>query len=94
MKPICVTCKRFYRPKKNGFFFIEGMPAVDGAKPGNAEPQNWKPYKLYAGDLWECPDCHSQIVSGVGAGPIGMRHEEDFAYKVESYQPTLSVNDC
>ena len=26
MKPICVPCQRFYRPKKNGFMFIEAMP--------------------------------------------------------------------
>lgn len=26
MKPICVPCRRFFRPKRNGFAFEEGFP--------------------------------------------------------------------
>jgi hypothetical protein len=37
MRPICVPCQRFFRPIKNGFHFIEGMP-VDGAVPGMRIP--------------------------------------------------------
>lgn len=40
MKPICVTCQRFYRMSKSGFYFIEAMPgppACDCAAAGNLE---------------------------------------------------------
>jgi hypothetical protein len=68
MKPICVPCQRFYRPKRNGVYLCEGMPhgpEWDG-KSGRDSP-GWLPYKIWQGDLWECPDCHAQIISGVGA---------------------------
>ena len=48
MKPICVNCQRFYRPKKNGVFFIESMPTVSGAPAGKTAPESWKPYKLWS----------------------------------------------
>lgn len=95
MKPICVPCERFYRPKKNGFSFIEGMPeSVSEAKPGKAEPEKWAPYKLWMGDLWACPDCGSEIVVGCGRAPLGEHYQPDFADRVQSYAPALKVNDC
>ncbi len=51
MKPICVPCQRFFRPKKNEFYFLEGMPIEQGAIPGTTEQEQWKPYKLWTGDL-------------------------------------------
>jgi hypothetical protein len=53
MKPICVKCKKFYRPKENGYCFTEGMPTSSG---------EWKPYKAWMGDLWECPECGHQLL--------------------------------
>ena len=29
MRPICVPCRRFYRPKKNGTYFLEGHPTEE-----------------------------------------------------------------
>lgn len=26
VKPVCVACRRFLRPEKNGYSFVEGMP--------------------------------------------------------------------
>lgn len=96
MKPVCVPCKRFYRPKKNGYKFIEGMPTENKALPGTQEPEKWKPYKLWVGDLWECQGCGSQILSGFGANPIALQHEVDFNQKVINYggDELLQVNDC
>lgn len=95
MKPVCAPCRRFFRPKRNGFYFIEGMPTVNDAKPGNAEPEKWKPYKLWQGDLWECPDCNSTIVVGTGMRPVAVQHQEDFPEKLVSFGATqLQVNDC
>ena len=94
MKPICVECRRFFRPKKNGFPFIENMPKHNHALPGAEDPASWTPYKLWMADLWECKGCGIQIVVGAGRQPIAEQHEPDFAATVQSYNATLQVNDC
>ena len=99
MKPICVKCQRFYRPKKNGFYFIEGMP--EGTlelgrpiEPGTVEPERWKPYKLWVGDLWECRGCGHQTIAGVSHRPLREHYEPDFAEQVKRLGATYQVNDC
>jgi hypothetical protein len=92
MKPICVPCQRFYRPKKNGFPFIEGMPIDNLTPPGTAAPHEWKPYKLWMGDKWACEGCGHELV--VGVGPIAEHYQPDFAERVERYGIELQVNDC
>lgn len=96
MKPICVPCQRFYRCKKNNFPFIEAMPVGDSdlALPGAATPDCWKPYKLWFGDLWECPDCGATIVAGVAQRPLSEHYQPEFARAVATHAPTLQVNDC
>lgn len=94
MKPVCVPCQRFYRPKKNGFSFIEGMPIVPKAAPGTSEPEKWKPYKLWIGDLWECLGCGANIVVGVAFEPVSEHYKEDFQEQVDAWKPKLIVNDC
>lgn len=94
MKPICVSCKRFYRIKKNGYSFIEGMPTVNDAPKGLSGDGQWVPYKLWVGDLWECPDCYSLIVVGVGQHPIAEHYQSEFKEKITIHQPGLQVNDC
>ena len=95
MKPICKPCQRFFRPKKNGFAFVERMPVVNGAKPGTEEPEKWKPYKLWDGDLWECKGCGAEIIVGIASEPISEHYLDDFAETRASY-PTADyiVNDC
>jgi hypothetical protein len=57
-KPACPKCQRFYRPKKNGYFFIESMPRGGGpdddlpTPSGTSRPDLWQPYKLWSADLW------------------------------------------
>lgn len=88
MKPICVPCRRFFRVKKNGQWFTE--PA-----PGNADPHAWVPYKVWVGDKWECPDCGTEIVVGVGSGPVAEHYQEDFEQVRERYTAgELNINDC
>jgi len=95
MRPICVPCQRFFRPKRNGFHFLEGMPTSNDAKPGKSERRKWKPYKLWVGDLMECPDCKAEIVSGFGGGPIAEHYEDDFWAEVDRLNAhQLQVNDC
>ena len=94
MKPICVPCQRFYRPTKNGKPFIEGMPNHNGASAGLAEPEAWRPYKLWIGDEWTCPDCNAVIIVGTGHHPVSEHYLPDFAEQVTSFGATLQINDC
>lgn len=97
LKPICVNCRCFYRPEKNGYMFMEGMP-IDNDPfmniRGNRAPNAWQPYKLWRGDLWECPDCQHQIVVGVAQSPMAEHYELNFSQIVEAYPPEIQVNDC
>jgi hypothetical protein len=99
MKPICVPCQRFFRMKKSGYYFVEGMPAPtangERAPAGRAAPSLWQPYKVWAGDLWECPDCGAQIIAGTGQNAIAEHYEDGFAKLVSRFgADQLQVNDC
>lgn len=96
MKPICVPCQRFYRPSKNGVFFVEGMPDGNDVRPGLDEPGKWSPYKLWSGDEWECRGCGSTIIVGCGREPISEHYKPDFAEDVASFcgSKPLQINDC
>lgn len=95
MKPVCVPCRRFFRVKKTGFYFVEGMPLGNNVKPGNEEPQGWGPYKVWSGDLWECQGCGARIVSGVGMEPLAVQHEARFDEILQRvHADQLQVNDC
>ena len=97
MKPICVKCQRFYRARKNGYYFIEGMPraGVKRALPGTEAPEQWQPYKVWVGDLWACEGCGHELISGVGRGPVAEHYQTDFASTVERLTADqLQVNDC
>jgi hypothetical protein len=94
MKPVCAPCQRFYRPSHNGRAFVEGMPSGNHVAPGKADPDNWRPYKLWMGDEWTCPDCGAVIIVGVGQGPISEHYQPDFAENVTRFGAELQVNDC
>lgn len=94
LKPICVNCQCFYKPKKTGFDFLEGQPTVDAAPRGRRSPEKWKPYKLWSGDLWECPDCGHEIIVGTGREAFAEHFEPGFDNVVEKLGVTLQVNDC
>jgi hypothetical protein len=94
MKPICVPCRRFYRPRKNNFFFVEAMPDSGDVLPGLAEIERWKPYKLWAGDLWECDGCGAQIISGVAREPIREHYQPDFESVRMQLGADFQINDC
>lgn len=94
MKPICVRCQRFYRPKKTGLAFIEAMPKQNKAEPGTSQPELWKPYKLWRGDLWECQGCGHQAISGVGWAPVSEHYLPEFTDKCTAYNAEIQINDC
>jgi hypothetical protein len=98
VKPVCVPCQRFFRVKKSGFYFIEGMPKPglsSRAAPGTSEPEKWEPYKMWVGDEWECKGCGAIIVSGFGQKPIAEHYQDGFAETVKKFGANqLQVNDC
>jgi hypothetical protein len=96
MKPICVKCARFYRMKKGGFYFVEGMPR-DGtrrAESGIEHDAEWKDYKLWVGDLWHCLGCGHELISGVAFQPLSEHYKEEFRRWVERTGAKFRVNDC
>lgn len=95
MKPICVPCERFMRMKKSGFYFIEGMPTHEHDKNAGKHSKGWTPYKIWAGDLWHCPDCGAQVVSGVGSRPLSEHYLDGFAaLSTQLNAMQLFVKDC
>lgn len=100
LKPVCVSCCRFFRPEKIGFRFTEGMPNGRWPGPGSTPPGReqaayWKPYKLWVGDLWRCQGCGAEIVVGVGNGPVAEHYQDGlFAETRRQGFNQLQVNDC
>lgn len=101
VKPICVKCQCFYRPKHNGHYFTEMKPDNNrnGLYPdeyrGTRHPEVWSPYKLWCGDLWECPDCFHELVVGVCGGPVSEHYKPEFeGMVVRTNGDQLKVNDC
>jgi hypothetical protein len=95
MKPICVKCQRFYRMTRVGVRFIEAMPTNGSwSPPGTTAPDQWQPYKLWAGDLWTCQGCGHELISGVGRVPITEHYKPDFKEIVIALRPIVTINDC
>lgn len=97
LKPVCVPCRRFFRMKKSGYYFIEGMPIGRDVQPGNLEPEKWQPYKLWVGDLWQCEGCGAELISGFGQQPISEHYMPEFADKkagLVDARGGIQVNDC
>jgi len=93
-KPVCVPCQRFFRPKCNGVAVIENMPDTSKTAPGLAEPEHWRPYKLWRADLWHCLGCGAEIVVGFGHVPLAEHYQPDFDKWMARAAPLLPVNDC
>jgi hypothetical protein len=84
----------FYKPKKNGIYFLEGMPIDPNARPCMVDDDKWADYKLWHGDLYECRGCGDQIIAGVAKLPISEHYLPNFRKVVENSNPMLRVNDC
>lgn len=95
MKPICANCNLFFRPKKTGVYFEEGMPAPGARALGDGQYDRWASYKLWVGDLWECRACQAQIIVGVSpAGPISEHYKPDYHALRERLGVTRRIDDC
>ena len=65
-RPICVNCKQEYQCKKND------QVVNDKAVAGGVFPETF-----WLGDLWQCPACKHQVVTGrgksVGLSPLEVK---------------------
>lgn len=61
---ICVKCEKEMRPKKNGIW-VEEHSGYDN------------PYKIWRADLWYCPNCNTEIISGFGFNEVSEHFETD-----------------
>ncbi|MBA7660477.1 hypothetical protein ES703_68479 [subsurface metagenome] len=67
-RPICTLCRVEFRPLENGINVIDIF----------SQPP--KPYRVTYADLFECPVCRNQIVSGFASKPWAEHHEDKFEY--------------
>lgn len=65
-RPICVKCQTELRPLENG------IAVIDMAW------QSPKPAAVIQADLYECPGCKAQIVSGFAEQPLAEHYQDKF----------------
>lgn len=79
MSPICVECRLFMTRVKNGVSVLT-----------HAET---RPYQLFRADLFECPGCGGQVVTGFGSNPESEHFAPDFAERIERAEQLVKVYD-
>ena len=65
----CVACQTYLRPRKNEIYVLIENDDVAHA--------------VWCADLWECPDCGTQVILGYGQQPVSKNYKDDFEYYVE-----------
>jgi hypothetical protein len=70
-KPVCAKCECEFIPKQNDVRVVEYF--LD-------PPQ---PYKLWCADLWACPKCGFEIVTGFGNNAYAEHFQEGFTEMLE-----------
>jgi hypothetical protein len=89
----CVHCRKFFRVAKVGVYFEEGMPL--GEPQADGSPESWGPYKLWAADLCECPDCGTQILlTASSQRAVAEHYQPDYASIRERRAPIVRIDDC
>ena len=66
-KATCAECNKEMAVCKVGVYVVEWADALG---PG--------PYKIWAGDAFQCPQCNKRIVAGFNLNPLSVQHEADF----------------
>ena len=64
--PTCVQCELGLERIKSGVFLVEHFDIPP------------RPYKVWHADLWRCPQCMTQIVSGYAQDPLMEHFEQGF----------------
>ena len=98
-RPTCVNCRLFMRCAKNEVTVIEGFPMrmPDGK-------EEWRPYKMWAADLWRCAKCGFEVITGYARAPwIEGDHDPKWQdpYNIEKVAKAdqlgsyvYTINDC
>lgn len=68
--PTCLKCNAKYRPAEIGHYLLE------------TAGKEHDPYKLWACDIYECPECLDQVAVGFGNNPLH-RGTEEFERQLE-----------
>lgn len=91
----CATCHRFFRVIKTGVFFEEGMPVAEpGLGDDGRSKTGWVPYKLWAADLAECPECGARVLfTSQGQHPVAEHYQREYAATVDRCEPLFRVDD-
>ena len=77
-RPVCAPCQVEMHPEKNGV--------------GVLDMADYGPVNLWDADLWECPKCGHQIVSGFGNNPLHYHYEgETFEKAIKDYEKNSIV---
>ena len=71
-RPICVKCRIEFRPVENGVTVVDMF----------SQPP--KPYRMWQADLFECPICKTQIVSGFADKALAYHHESVFEHWLQT----------
>jgi len=78
---VLCQCGCFMRVKRNSVTVEECLD--DGA-----------PYKLWSADLWACPTCGAEVITGFGRAPLAEHWQADYAATRERRRPVyLSRRD-
>lgn len=80
---VCVKCQVKLKPERNGVHVVETF-GRDSAVP----------YKLWAADLYKCPDCGLEIVAGFGANNYAEHFESDFPRLLQAAEPKFWDKSC
>ena len=67
-EPMCWACGVEMRPLKNGVTIVEMA--------------SFGPAALWQADLMECPECHTQVVVGLGSKPWSQHFKPDFTTRL------------
>ena len=66
--PICVDCSLEMRPKHNGVTL--------------EEMADFGSYRLVQADVWACPNCGFEVISGIGKKPVAEHFQDGYNKRV------------
>lgn len=75
---VCVSCGAFMRVKKNGVTVEE-------------QTEDSQPYKLWDADLYACPQCGTEVITGFGREPLAEHYQPTYAKTRERYAPVVEA---
>lgn len=80
-RPVCVKCQIEMRPEKNGV--------------GVLDMADFGPYALWEADLWKCPSCSYEILTGFGQEPWAYHYEgKRFTNLIQAFRDVNKLIEC